>query len=77
MTGLLILAASFNLIDFTVNKNFINNKLNITTGIRNLLDVSSVNSSSQAAGAHSPAATNILMGYGRSYFLRISYQLNK
>jgi outer membrane receptor for ferrienterochelin and colicins len=68
---------SFGLLDASARKSFFDGKLEATLGARNLLDV--VNVQSNVAGnstAHSEGSTNLLMGYGRSYFLKLTYNLN-
>lgn len=50
--------------------------LDVTIGARNVLDVTRVNSSTGQGGAHSAAASSQLLGYGRSYFLKLLYHLN-
>lgn len=68
---------SFGLMDASVRKNFFDNKFSVTVGARNLLDVVNIRSSQATGGdAHTAGTTNILMGYGRSYFLKLTYNLN-
>jgi len=66
----------FTFVDATVRKNLFDNKLEVTAGARNLLDVTSVNTTSGNAGAHTAAAPSQLLGYGRSYFLKLLYKFN-
>jgi outer membrane receptor for ferrienterochelin and colicins len=69
--------ASFGLLDASVKKTFLNNRFEATVGARNLLDVVNVRSTvANGASAHAAGTTNILMGYGRSYFFKLSYNLN-
>lgn len=68
---------SFGLMDASVRKDFFKNKFSVTVGARNLLDVVSIRSSQASGGdAHTAGTTNILMGYGRSYFMKLTYNLN-
>jgi len=68
---------AFNLMDVSVKKSFLNKKFDATLGIRNVFDVISVRSNVAAnAGAHSEGTTGLLMGYGRSYFAKLTYNLN-
>ncbi|MFT5891989.1 MAG: outer membrane receptor for ferrienterochelin and colicins [Dokdonia sp.] len=66
---------AFSFLDASLRKNFINNSLLLTLGARNLLDVTQVNTTSIEGGAHSGPPGNILLGYGRSYFLKLAYNL--
>lgn len=68
---------SYGLLDASIKKSFFKNRLDATIGGRNLLDVVNVTSSVAAgASAHTAGSTNILLGYGRSYFLKLTYNLN-
>jgi len=62
--------------DASVKKNFFSNKLEATLGARNIFNIVNVQSNVASAGAHDAGSTNILMGYGRSYFLKLTYNLN-
>lgn len=66
----------FTWLDATVKKSFLNKSLEATIGARNILDITTINTTAAEGGAHTGAATNILMGYGRSYFLKLLYKLN-
>lgn len=67
---------AFGLMDASVRKSFFKRSLDVTLGARNLLDVVNIQSSQAAGGTHSTGTTNILMGYGRSYFLKLTYNIN-
>ncbi|KAF2519048.1 TonB-dependent receptor [Flavobacterium salilacus subsp. salilacus] len=67
---------SFGLMDASVRQSFFKNKFDVTLGARNLLDVVNIQSSVASGGTHTAGNTNILMGYGRSYFLKLTYNLN-
>jgi len=59
----------------SIKKTFYKN-LDVTIGARNILDVTRVNSSTGQSGAHSAASTSQLLGYGRSFFVKLLYHLN-
>ncbi len=64
-------------LDATLKKSFYNNKLQVTLGARNLMNVTRVNTVSAGGGAvHSNPTSSALLGYGRSYFLKLLYNLN-
>lgn len=65
---------SYSFLDASVRKSFFDRKFDVTAGARNLLDVTRINQGT-TAGAHS-ASSDILLGYGRSYFLKLTYNLN-
>ncbi|MEX0360718.1 MAG: TonB-dependent receptor, partial [Allomuricauda sp.] len=51
--------------------------LDITLGARNIFDIVTVNASDVPSGAHSSnSSASRLFGNGRSYFLKLSYNLN-
>ena len=66
---------SFSFLDASLRKNFLQNSLLLTLGARNLLDVTQVNTSAIEGGAHSGPPGNVLLGYGRSYYLKLAYNL--
>lgn len=67
---------SFSVLDATIRRSFFKDQLDFTLGARNLLDITTINTTANAGGAHVGPATSQLMGYGRSYFLKILYKLN-
>lgn len=67
---------SFGLMDASIKKSFFSGKLDATLGGRNLLDVVNIQSNVASAGTHDVGSTSILMAYGRSYFLKLTYNLN-
>lgn len=65
---------SYQWMDATIQKDLFKNFI-ITTGVRNLFDVVNVNSTAATGGVHAGGGARPI-GYGRSYFLGISYSLN-
>ncbi|MBT0606717.1 TonB-dependent receptor plug domain-containing protein [Aequorivita echinoideorum] len=63
-------------LDATISKSFFKNQFVATLGSRNVFNVTSVNSSAVDGGTHNGPATQIPLGYGRSYFLKLAYNLN-
>lgn len=64
-------------LDLSIRKTFLNKKLDITLGSRNLFDVTNVNINNGSAGEmHSTNNSGLLLGYGRSYYLKAMYNLN-
>jgi outer membrane receptor for ferrienterochelin and colicins len=63
--------------DASLRQSFLNNSLEATLGARNLLDVTRVDSDFLSSnGAHSSNANSRLLGYGRSFYLKLLYKLN-
>ncbi|MEM1001467.1 MAG: TonB-dependent receptor [Bacteroidota bacterium] len=51
----------------------LNKNLSFQSGVKNILNVTDVNSTAQAEGGHSAAATSVGLTYGRSYFLKATF----
>ncbi|MEP1487411.1 MAG: TonB-dependent receptor [Algibacter sp.] len=67
---------AYNWLDASVKKTFFNKSIQATLGGRNLLDITNVNISDSATGAiHSSNNNGLLLGYGRSYYLKLLYNL--
>ncbi|UYW02645.1 TonB-dependent receptor [Flavobacterium agricola] len=62
--------------DASIHQPFLNKNLHVTLGARNLFDVTSVRTSAIEGGTHNGPASNLTLGYGRSYFLKLLYNLN-
>lgn len=63
-------------LDASFQNKIFKNKLHLTLGVRNILNITQVNSTAIATGAHSDGASTALLGYGRSYFVKLLYNLN-
>ncbi len=63
-------------LDASIRTSFLNNKFIATVGARNLLDIDTVNTNAFDGGAHSDAPTQLPLAYGRSFFLKLNYNLN-
>lgn len=63
---------SFNWLDYTTTWN-LSDHIQFRGGIRNIFNITDVNTTSGEAGAHSDAPTAVGLTYGRSYFLRVAY----
>ncbi len=64
---------AFTWLDASVRRSFFDRQLELTAGARNLLDVVSVNTTAIAGSAHGAPPGNILLGYGRSFYLKLLY----
>ncbi|MEE1897237.1 TonB-dependent receptor [Flavobacterium rakeshii] len=67
---------SFGLLDASVKKTFFDKTFDVTLGARNLLNIVNVRSNIGASDAHTTGSTNNLLGYGRSFFLKLTYNIN-
>lgn len=68
--------AAFHWADFTVTKSILK-YLSVTGGVKNIFDVTDLNNSNATAGSPHSTTGPVPMGYGRSYFLGLSFQWNK
>lgn len=67
---------AYNWLDASLKKSFLENSFQVTLGARNLLDVTTVDVNGPVGeGTHSSASNGILLGYGRSYYLKLLYNL--
>lgn len=64
----------YSFMDASIRKSFLSKKIEITLGARNLLDVTRINQG-LSEGVHT-SSSSIVLGYGRSYFLKLMYNLN-
>lgn len=67
---------AFTLLDVSYNKAFLNNKLAITFGFKNLLDVGNVQANLNT-GVHQSNSLTTPIGMGRSAFIALKYTLAK
>jgi outer membrane receptor for ferrienterochelin and colicins len=63
----------FNMLNFTVSQPFFKNHFEISAGIKNIFDVTSVRNTIQSGDGHNAAANQQNLFYGRSYFARLNY----
>lgn len=65
---------SYSFMDASVKKSLFKDQFQLTLGARNLLDVTRINQGF-TGGVHS-TSSDFLLGYGRSYFIKLLYNLN-
>ena len=65
----------FTLLDLTLTKNLWRERLQLTGGVRNLLDVQRAAATGGGGGAHSGGGGGVPVSPGRSFFLRLALQL--
>ncbi|ROH98109.1 TonB-dependent receptor plug domain-containing protein [Chryseobacterium daecheongense] len=63
----------FSMLNFTVSQPFFNNHLELSAGIKNIFDVSTIRNTVQGGDGHNAAANQQNLFYGRSYFARLNY----
>jgi outer membrane receptor for ferrienterochelin and colicins len=65
----------FHILDFTANRQFWDSKISATAGIKNLLNITTINSSNVAASYHGSSSTSMPVSVGRSYFLQLNIKI--
>ena len=65
---------AYNSLDISINQIYLNDKLRISYGIKNLFDVTDLSIQS-GYSVHSNSANKLSIGYGRTYFSTISFNL--
>ncbi|REC41111.1 TonB-dependent receptor plug domain-containing protein [Chryseobacterium sp. 5_R23647] len=63
----------FSMMNFIVSQPFYNNHLELSVGVKNIFDVSSVRDTTIGGTAHNAADSATNLFYGRSYFARLNY----
>ncbi|MEI6884335.1 MAG: TonB-dependent receptor [Bacteroidota bacterium] len=66
----------YNIMDITATKGFWQNRIRISTGIKNLFNVTTVPASGMV-GTHGSGGDGMNIGWGRTLFLRFSFNFNK
>ncbi|ASK32545.1 TonB-dependent receptor [Chryseobacterium sp. T16E-39] len=64
----------FHMMDFIVSQPFWKNQLELSVGVKNIFDVTSINTTANGGNAHSAGSDRLNLYYGRSYFARLMYQ---
>ena len=68
----------YSMLDASVKTSFLDKKLDLTFGARNLLNMKNINSTAggNVGGAHSGGGGNMLLAYGTSFFAKLTYNIN-
>jgi len=66
----------YHTLDFTLSKPLFQNRLTISGGVKNLFDITLVGSSGNL-NYHGSGGTSTAVGYGRTYFVKLSFQFEK
>lgn len=64
----------YQMLDLTLQKAFGKQKVIVTIGCKNLLDVTSIKAN-QAGGVHSSSSNSVTVGAGRNYFAKLTWNL--
>lgn len=64
----------FHMMDFIVSQPFWKDHLELSVGVKNIFDVTSIKSTAMGGTAHTGASGIVNLYYGRSYFARLMFQ---
>lgn len=67
---------SYKFLDATIRKGFFRNSFYVTAGVKNILDVTTINSFAQGS-AHSSGSDEQAIGTGRTFFMKLQYQFGR
>ena len=63
----------FTMMDFTATKSLWKKRINLTAGVKNILDVQQVNQQGNGGGVHAGTGTSAPISAGRNFFVRVGY----
>lgn len=69
--------SAYQMMDLTLNKYFLKERINLSIGCKNLLDVKNIITSSAATGVHSSSSGNTALSTGRNYFIKLTFNFSK
>lgn len=65
---------AYTISDLTLQKAFLNRKINLSIGVKNLFDVNNIQSNiASSGGAHNAGSNSFPINYGRTYFFNLQY----
>ena len=65
---------AYNLLDLSINRR-IGNLVSLSFGGKNLLNIIDIKRTNSAASIHSSSTNKLAVGYGRTYFISLNYNL--
>lgn len=68
--------AAHNLLDISLNRKFWKDNISVTAGVKNLLDVNNI-SSTTGTGAHSSDSGSAAVAWGRTFFASLKFSFSK
>jgi outer membrane receptor for ferrienterochelin and colicins len=67
---------SYNTMDLTLSKSLFKDRMTLSAGVKNLFDVTLVDKQGNI-NFHAGSGNSVATGYGRSYFIQLSFQFDK
>ena len=62
----------FHMLDFNISKQFLKEKLQLSAGLKNMLNVNNVNAS-MSGSTHDGSSSSTPVSMGRTYFIKLNY----
>lgn len=69
--------ASYQIMDATLSSSFCKERIHLTLGCKNIMDVRNINTTLSGGTVHGSSSTNIPLSTGRNYFLKLGFRINK
>lgn len=69
--------AGYHMMDISVGKGFLNDRLTVHLGAKNLFNITTVESGGVGGGVHSGGSASQPVGWGRSYFVKLGFRFLK
>jgi outer membrane receptor for ferrienterochelin and colicins len=69
--------SAFNNMDFTMQKSFLQNKLSIGAGIKNIFNNTTIPATGGSGGVHTGGTGDYPVGWGRTFFVQAAVNFNK
>ena len=69
--------SDFNTMDFSIQKGFFGNKFHITTGLKNIFNNTVIPAVGGSGGVHTGGGSSYAIGWGRTAFIKLSYNFLK
>jgi outer membrane receptor for ferrienterochelin and colicins len=66
----------YNTMDITANKGFMHNRIRLSTGVKNVFNVTTLGAVGGTGGAHGGGGVSTNVGWGRSFFVKLSFNFN-
>ncbi|MCX6279763.1 MAG: TonB-dependent receptor [Bacteroidetes bacterium] len=67
----------YNMMDLTASKGFLNNRIRLSFGMKNIFNTTTIPTTGGIGGIHSGGDGNMSIGYGRTVFAKLSFLFNK
>lgn len=68
---------SYQIMDATIGKFFWADRIQLSLGCKNIFNITNINSSMSAGGAHSSSSTSMPLSTGRNYFAKLTFNFSR